>query len=88
MSCLKNILKFKIPLLCIKFCSKQMIKKKIKKLLSIFNSGLKDLEKEIKNMSKIEKEIENPDNIIKVVKKILEINKQNQQNQQNQEGKG
>ena len=51
MNCLKNTLKFKNPLLCIKFCAIQMIKK-YSKLVDIFNSGLKDLEKEIKNMSK------------------------------------
>ena len=44
--------------------------------MNIFNSGLEDLEKEIKEMSKEEIEIEKPYNI--VVKKILEINKINQ----------
>ena len=56
-----------------------MIKKKNSKLVNIFNSGLEDLEKEIKEMSKEEIEIEKPYNIVKVVKKILEINKINQQ---------
>ena len=72
MNCLKNILKFKNPLLCITFCTKQMIKKS--KLVNIFNNGLKDLEKEIKEMSEEEREIEKPYNIVKAVKKILEIN--------------
>ena len=72
MNCLKNILKFKNPLLCITFCTKQMIKKS--KLVNIFNNGLKDLEKEIKEMSEEEREIEKPCNIVKAVKKILEIN--------------
>ena len=49
------------------------------KLVKIFKSGLEDLEKEIKEMSKEEIEIEKPYNIVKVVKKILEINKKNQQ---------
>ena len=49
------------------------------KLVNIFNNGLKDLEKEIKEMSEEEREIEKPYNIVKVVKKILEINKINQQ---------
>ena len=49
------------------------------KLVKIFNSGLKDLEKEIEKMSKEEKEIEKQYNIVKVVKKIIEINKTNQQ---------
>ena len=56
--------------------------KKICKLVDIFNSGLNDLEEEIKKMSKKERENEKPDNIVKVVKKVLEINEQNQQNQQ------
>ena len=77
MNCLKNILKFQNTLLCIKFCTEQKIKKKNSKLVDIFNSGLKDLEEEIKKMSKKEREIEKPDNIVKVVKKILEINEQN-----------
>ena len=50
--------------------------------MKIFNSGLEDLEKEIKEMSKEEIEIEKPYNIVKVVKKILDINKHSQ------EGKG
>ena len=62
--------------------------KKNSKLVDIFNSGLKDLEEEIKKMSKKERENEQPDNMVKIVKKILEINEQNQQNQQNQQGQG
>ena len=50
--------------------------------MKIFNSGLEDLEKEIKEMSKEEIEIEKPYIMVKVVKKILEINKHSQ------EGKG
>ena len=59
-----------------------MIKKKNSKLVEILNSGLEDLEKEIKEMSKEAIEIEKPYNIVKVVKKILDINKHSQ------EGKG
>ena len=51
-------------------------KEKNSKLVNIFNSGLEDLEKEIKEMSKEEIEIEKPYNIVKVVKKILDFNKQ------------
>ena len=54
-------------------------KEKNSKLVNIFHSGLEDLEKEIKEMSEEEREIEKPCNIVKVVKKILEINKYNQQ---------
>ena len=49
--------------------------------MKIFNSGLEDLQKEIKGMSKEEIEIENPYNIVKVVKKIHEINKHSQEGQ-------
>ena len=57
-------------------------KEKNSKLVNLFNSRLKDLEEEIKEMSEKERKIEEPYNIVKVVKKILEINKHNQ------EGKG
>ena len=57
-------------------------KEKNSKLVNIFNSGLKDLEEQIKEMSEQEREIEKPYNIAKIVKKNLEINKLNQ------EGKG
>ena len=54
-------------------------KEKNSTLVEIFNSGLEDLEKEFKEMSKEEIMIEKPYNIVKVVKKILEINKVNQE---------
>ena len=44
--------------------------------MNISDSGLEDLEKEIKEMSKEEIETEKPYNIVKVVKKILQFNKQ------------
>ena len=54
-------------------------KEKNSKLVNIFNSGLEDLEKEIKEMSKEEIETEKPYNIVKVVKMILDFNKIEQQ---------
>ena len=45
----------------------------------LINSGLKDLKEEIKKMSEVEIENEDPELIVKVVEKILEFNKQNQQ---------
>ena len=54
-------------------------KEKNSKLVNIFNSGLEDVEKEIKNMSEEEIKIEKTYNIVNFVKKILEINKTNQQ---------
>ena len=57
-------------------------KEKNSNLVNMFNSGLKDLKKEIKKMSKEEIENEKPDEIVRVVEMILDFNKQNQ------EGKG
>ena len=54
-------------------------KEKNSKLVDIFNSRLKDLKEEIKNMSKKEREIENPESIVKIVEMILKFNEQNQQ---------
>ena len=47
--------------------------------MDIFNSGLKDLKEEIKIMSKEEREIENPELIVKIVEMIFKFNKQDQQ---------
>ena len=52
------------------------------KLVNLINSGLKDLEEEIKKMSEVEIEIEDPELIVKIVEKILKFNKQNQQKRQ------
>ena len=70
--------KLQKPSLMYKVLRRTNDKEKNSKLVNIFNSGLEDLEKEIKEMSKEEIEIEKPYNIVKVVKKILEINKINQ----------
>ena len=49
-------------------------KEKNSKLVDIFNSRLKDLKEEIKNMSKEERENENPELIVKIVEMILKFN--------------
>ena len=49
------------------------------KLVNLINSGLKDLEKEIKKMSKAEIDNEKPDKIVNIIQKILKFNEQNQQ---------
>ena len=54
-------------------------KEKNSELVDIFNSGLKDLKEEIKNMSKEEGEIEKPDEIVEVAEMILKFNKQDQE---------
>ena len=48
-------------------------------LVNIINSGLEDLKEEIKNMSKKEIKVKNPDKIVEIVEMILKFNKQNQQ---------
>ena len=47
------------------------------KLVSLINSGLKDLKEEIKKMSEAEIEIENPELIVEIVEKTLKFNKKN-----------
>ena len=54
-------------------------KEKNSNLVDMFNSALKDLEKDAKNMSKEEKEIELPDEIVRAVKMILDFNELRQQ---------
>ena len=54
-------------------------KEKNSLLVSVINSGLKDLEKEIKKMSEYEKKFEKPDKIVEIVEEILKFNKQNQE---------
>ena len=51
------------------------------KLVSVINSGLKDLKKEIKEMSEDEIKIEKPDKIVEIVEEILKFNKQKQSGQ-------
>ena len=48
-------------------------------LVDMFNSALKDLKEDTKNMSKEEKQIEKPDEIVRVVKMILDFNEIKQQ---------
>ena len=51
-------------------------KEKNNELVSMINSGLKDLKEEIEKMSNEEKEIEDPESIGEIVKGILKFNKQ------------
>ena len=54
-------------------------KTKNNELVNMIHSGLEDLKEEIKNMSKKEIKIKNPDKIVEIVEMILKFNKQNQQ---------
>ena len=54
-------------------------KEKNNELVKVIISRLENLKEEIKNMSKKEKKIKNPDKRVKIVEMILKFNKQNQQ---------
>ena len=58
-------------------------RKKNNELVNVIKSRLSDLKDEIKEMSEDEKEIEKPDQILKIAEEILDFN-----NKQNQLGKG
>ena len=53
-------------------------KNKNNKLVELIKCRWSDLKDEINKMSEDEKEIEQPDKILKIVEEILEFNKQNQ----------
>ena len=63
------------------YLNKTNDKEKNNELVSLINSGLKDLKEEIKNMSEKERKIEKPDKIVKTVEEILNFNKQKQEGQ-------
>ena len=49
--------------------------------MNVINSGLKDLNEEVKQMSKEERETEEPEVIVEIVEEILNFNKQKQEGQ-------
>ena len=63
------------------YVNKTNDKEKNNELVSLINSGLKDLKEEFKKMSEEEIELEDPESILEVVEKILKFNEQNQQGQ-------
>ena len=48
-------------------------------LVNLINGGLKDLKEEIKKMSEVQIENEDPELIVNIIEKSLKFNKQNQQ---------
>ena len=72
----KKHFKIQRPSHMLKYLYQPNDRKKNHDLVNIINSGLKDLKKEIKNMSKEERKIEESDKIVKIVN-ILKFNKQN-----------
>ena len=71
--------KFQRPSDMLMLLNKTNDTEKNNKLVNLINSGLKDLKEEIKKMSEVEIENEDPELIVKIVEKILKFNKQNQQ---------
>ena len=75
----KKYFKFQRPSDMLMYLNKTNDKEKNNELVSPTNSGLKDLKEEIKKMPEKEKEIEDPELILKIVKEILKFNKQKQE---------
>ena len=63
----KNYFPFQTPSALLKDLYKINDKEQNSKLVNVINSGLKDLKEEIKKMSEEEKEIEDPESIVKIV---------------------
>ena len=82
---MKNYLKkhfnFQRPNDILTHLNKTNDKKKNNELVSLIDSGLKDLKEEIKKMPEKENEIEDPELIVQLFKEILKFNEQNQQGQ-------
>ena len=77
----KKYFKIQKPSDMLMYLNKTNDKEKNNELVSLINSGLKDLKEEIKKMSKEEKKIEYPESIVKIVEEILKFNKQKQEGQ-------
>ena len=74
----KKYFNFQRPSSMVKYLYKTNDRKKNNELVSVINSGLKDLKKGIEEMSKKERENEKPDKIVEIVEEILKFNEQNQ----------
>ena len=77
----KNYFSFQTPSALLKELYKTDDKEKNKLLVSVINSGLKDLKEEINKMSKEERINKKSGKIVNTVKKVLKFNKQNQEGQ-------
>ena len=77
----KNYFSFQTPSALLKELYKTDDKEKNKLLVSVINSGLKDLKEEINKMSKEERINKKSGKIVNIVKKVLKFNKQNQEGQ-------
>ena len=72
----KKHFNFQRPSTMLKSLYKINDRKKNNESVSVINSGLKDLKKEIKEMSEDEIKIKKPDKIVEIVKEILKFNEQ------------
>ena len=77
----KKYSSFRRPSSMVKYLYQTNDRKKNSELVSAINSGLKDLKKEIEEVSIEEREIEKTEKIVEIVEDILKFNKQNQQGQ-------
>ena len=77
----KKYFNFQRPSDMLMFLNKTNDKEKNNELVNVINSGLEDLKEEIEKMSKEEKEIEDPESIVKIVEKIVKFNNQKQEGQ-------
>ena len=75
----KKHFNFQIPSDILAYLNKTNDTEKNNKLDNLIDSGLKDLKEEIKKMSEVEIENEDPELLVEIVEKILKFNKQNQQ---------
>ena len=73
--------RFKTPFTLLKKIYQTNDSEEKNKVVSIINSGLKDLKEEAEEMTKLDKIIKDPDLIENIVKKILKVNEKNQQGQ-------
>ena len=71
--------KFPRPSDMLMLLNKTNDREKNNKSVNLIYSRLQDLKEEIKKMSEVEIENENPGLIVEIVEKILKFNKQNQQ---------
>ena len=76
MICLINYFNFVLPSALAKKSYETQNKKKNNELVEEIKSGWSNLKDEIKKMFEDEKEIEQPDKILKIIKEILEFNRQ------------
>ena len=74
----KTRFNFSIPSVLVKKFYETKVKNKNNKLVKEIKNKWSNLKDEIEKMSEDEKEIEQPDKILRIVKEIFDFNKQNQ----------